>query len=165
MREIPLTQGKVALVDDEDYDRVMAAGPWQAHKTTGSKTFYATRSVYQPVKHTVYMHSFISGYDETDHKNHDTLDNRGGNLRDSSRNQNTQNRGKPKNNTSGYKGVSWHKHWKKWQAYISVDRKRIYLGYYADSWEAALAYDEAAKKYHGEFAQDNFFGVLTEEVS
>lgn len=74
------------------------------------------------------------------------------NLRLATTTQNNRNQGLRKDNTSGLKGVRWHKHVKKWVAQISVNKKTIYLGYYHNPEEAYKAYCEAAKKYHGEFA-------------
>ena len=86
-----------------------------------------------------------------DHKNRNTLDDRISNLRIATRIQNGYNSGIYKNNTSGYKGVSWHKSKKMYGATITVDRKQIHLGYFATSVKAYAAYVKAAKKYHGKF--------------
>lgn len=91
-----------------------------------------------------------------DHIDGDGLNNQRSNLRLSTQCGNNQNRGKSRNNTSGYKGVYWHSHHDKWVASISSNNKRIYLGYFDDPIEAAKAYDAAAEKYHGRFGKLNF---------
>ncbi len=77
------------------------------------------------------------------------------NLRLATFSQNSNNYKKPKNNTSGYKGVSWKKQNNKWLVQITVNNKRVYIGYFIDLLTAAKAYNEAALKYHGEFAKLN----------
>ena len=93
---------------------------------------------------------------EIDHKNGDGLLNTEENLRFSTHAQNLSNRGSQTGNASGHKGVGWFKRYSKWRAQIGVNGKMIHLGYFADKVEAALAYDAAALKYHGEFAVLNF---------
>ena len=92
-----------------------------------------------------------------DHINHDGMDNRGANLRAATRSQNMCHRKKRSRTTrSKYKGIHWKKRNRKWQAMITVESKRIYLGHFRDEIDAAKAYDRAARKYHGEFASLNF---------
>lgn len=88
---------------------------------------------------------------EIDHINLDGLDNRIGNLRLATREQNQRNVGISKRNTSGAKGVSLH-HNGKWRATIYADRS-YYLGSFATVEEASAAYERAAAKYHGDFAR------------
>lgn len=151
-REILLTQGLVALVVHEDYERVMAAGKWHAHRD--GKTFYARRAISRSTH--VNLHAFLTGWLRVDHINGDGLDNRRANLRQATHGQNVQNRRRSSANTSGYKGVTWHKQARKWQAAIKADRRTYYLGIYGSPELAALAYDEAARHHHGEFARVNF---------
>jgi len=159
MKRIQLTQGKFALVDDADFEW-LNQWKWYAHKERN--TFYAMRNVRVGLrwKH-VYMHREILGlgFDDKrqgDHINMDGLDNRRVNLRIATHVENGRNRGKQANNTSGYKGVRWHKHAKKWQARIEVNGKCKHLGYFIAPEDAARRYDKAARKYHGEFANVNF---------
>lgn len=92
---------------------------------------------------------------EVDHVNRDKLDNRRSNLRICTKSENQKNRPKQSNNTSGYKGVSWNKKMNKWAININAEGRRIYIGSRSNKEDAALAYNEAAIKYHGEFAQLN----------
>lgn len=156
VREIPLTQGHVALVDDEDYE-FLSQFKWCADTSYG--TLYAIR---QSQGKSQRLHQLLlPDFPHVDHINGDGLDNRKHNLRGCSASQNLMNRGKQSNNTSGFKGVSWHKVHNKWVAQIKVNGKGRTLGYYGDAVTAAKHYDEAATQLHGEFAFLNF----PEEVS
>jgi hypothetical protein len=148
MKEITLTQGKVALVSDKDYRR-LSQWKWYAYRTTGG-LWYARRGK----RPQVHMHTEILG-GPTDHSNGDGLDNRRSNLRRATKAQNGRNRKLNSNSTSGYKGVSWNKGRQRWSAQIRVDGKQIYLGLFTDPAEAASVYDEAAVRYHGEYARTN----------
>lgn len=92
---------------------------------------------------------------EIDHVNGDKLDLRKINLRKCTRMQNSDNIGHRSNNTSGFKGVIWDKRNKKWKSIIGHNNKQIYLGRFENKEDAATAYNEAATKYHGEFAKLN----------
>lgn len=92
-----------------------------------------------------------------DHINLNGLDNRRGNLRLCTDGQNKANGRIRRDNTSGYRGVYWNASANKWQAYISVNSKRLYLGVFSDPWDAAVAYNDAALKHFGEFARINQF--------
>lgn len=157
MREIPLTQGKVALVDNADYDW-LNQHKWHANEDC-SGNFYAARNL--PLGNGKYyhirMHRQILGLKrgdkrEIDHKNHKTLDNRRINIRICTHQQNLMNHKLHSNTSSKYKGVYWDKQHKKWRARIYIKGKRKHLGRFEDEKQAALAYNEAAKKYYGEFA-------------
>lgn len=108
-------------------------------------------------KKRVYFHQLVCpDFKLTDHKNQNGLDNRRENLRSVNKSQNAYNSVKRKNCSSKYKGVSWNKRDKYFEAYITVDKKRIRLGYYKNEIDAAKAYDAAAKLYHKEYARINF---------
>jgi len=155
MKEIPLTRGKVALVDDEDYDTLNQVR-WQAFRSRN--TFYAHRHDPEKHSHTIAMHRSIMdptpGF-QVDHKNRDGLDNRRANLRVCSFEQNTYNRSLTRS-TSGYKGCSYHIRRRQWQAYITVKQQQHYLGLYATAEDAARAYDAMALVIFGDFALLNF---------
>jgi hypothetical protein len=112
MKEIPLTQGKVALVDDDDFEKVMSVSPWYAHRATGGK-WYARHRV-NGTRKWQSLQRFILGLDcgnplMGDHKDrNDTLNCTKGNLRIATHQQNNCNRGRQKSNKSGFVGVSWH---------------------------------------------------------
>lgn len=91
--------------------------------------------------------------DQIDHVDNDKLNNRIGNLREATAQENMRNLSVRKTNTSGYKGVHWVSRRKSYQARIRFEGKRVHLGYYATAEAASAAYREAAKKYHGEFAR------------
>ena len=149
---IPLTQGRFAIVDADDYDQ-LSQYKWYAIKTP--KTYYAARS---SKRKNIRMHRLITSAPKglfVDHIKHNGLDNRKTNLRLCTRRQNNRNR-RPCNKTSKYKGVCWNKHAKKFMASISIDGKNKTLGYFDDQVDAAKAYDKAAKKLFGEFAYLNF---------
>lgn len=157
MKEILLTQGKVALVDDADYERVNQH-KWCANKI--GNNWYAIRATGgRRKKKFIYMHRSITAVAPgmyVDHRNHNGLDNRRENLRVCTNAQNTRSRGTGKNNTSGYKGVCWRKDRKRWSAKIKVNYVTIALGCFGSPEEAAKAYDEAARFHFGEYALTNF---------
>lgn len=154
--EIPLSQGLVAVVDDADVGRVLAAGKWSA--SVRENTAYATRTVRKADggKTTIRLHNFLTGWSYVDHVNGNGLDNRRSNLRAADSITNAQNVGRRAHNTSGFKGVTWHRRAGKWMAQIVVSGHRIHLGYFADPTEAAKAYDAAAIEHFAAFARPNF---------
>ena len=163
-----LTQGKETLVDDEDYEMLMEH-KWFANKDDKSGKFYVKRK--SPIdsngkQKTICMHRVITNAPkgkQIDHINGNPLDNRKENLRTCTNQQNQMNRGRTKNNKSGYKGVYYSKksksmineHSKPWRAEIQHNKKIIYLGYYKTKEEAALAYNKKAKELNGEYAKVN----------
>ena len=158
MKKIKLTQGQYVLVDNEDFEELNKY-KWYAHWDSHTKGFYAVRNArIENVKQyqtQIRMHRVIMNVSKgkyADHINHNTLDNRRFNLRICTNKQNTYNKKISKNNTSGFKGVSFHKGTRKFMAYIKVDGKLIYLGIYPTSEQAALVYNQAAIKHYKEFA-------------
>ena len=143
MKRIKLTQGKFALVSDEDYE-YLNQWKWFAHK--GYTTFYAIRhSLTINKKRTlIYMHRVIAermGIKNPDHIDRNGLNNQRNNLREATKSQQRANQNLRSNNTSGYKGVCWHKKAKKWVAQIRVNKKYIYLGLFTNIKDAARAYN------------------------
>lgn len=149
-REIPLTQGKVAIVDAADYE-LLAAFKWFAERQ--KHTYYASRNYVRSdgKRRVLRMHCAILTAPLVDHRNGDGLDNRRSNLRSADRRGNGANASLSSRNKSGFKGVSWHKETGKWRADLGGKS----LGLYDDPKEAARAYDVAAKEQFGEFARAN----------
>jgi hypothetical protein len=98
----------------------------------------------------------LADAEEVDHINGDGLDNRRMNLRASSRAENMRNTRKPRNNTSGFKGVCWDRDHARWRSYIQINGRLLYLGLFDDLEVAARAYDTAARAHFGAFAALNF---------
>ena len=159
MKEIELSQGKVALVDDEDYEYL---NQWKWCALKSHNVYYAVRTVrHDNMQTTQCMHRLIlncpSGMKD-DHRNGDGLDNRRDNLRICTNAENIHNsRVQSRNKSSRFKGVHLHK--AKWCSRIKVNGVKIHLGYFISEYAAADAYDLAAKKYFGEFARLNFESV------
>ena len=155
MKQVPLTQGYVALVDDADYGAVMAAGPWHASKAP--HTVYVRRNVSRPdgSRTALLLHTFLTGWSRVDHVNLDGLDNTRANLRLATSSQNLANMRPHADNTSGFKGVGWSKQKRRWYAQIQVNGLRRHLGYYDNVKDAARAYDLAALASWAEFARPN----------
>lgn len=154
MKSILLTKGQFTIVNDADFDW-LNQWDWSAQLGRGGK-FYAMRRGPLPERKRIYLHRLICGASankQVDHKNRNSLDNRRRNLRQCSTAQNGCNRGANKNNTSGFKGVSWYKRTAKWRAFIGVFSRLIHLGYFPTAAKAGRAYKAAARKYHGEFAR------------
>jgi hypothetical protein len=167
-RKIPLTQARFAIVDPADYQH-LAKFKWRLCKTKGKNVLYAERSIRLPDgKYSrILMHrqiikdkltairSTLSANLVIDHINGNGLDNRRANLRLATVAQNAWN-SKRRSPRSGYKGVWLDKDKRLWRAAIVCNRKRIHLGYFKTKTAAAQAYDAAAKKFHGQFANLNF---------
>lgn len=156
MKEIKLPHGFTTLVDDEDFEYL---NKWKWNIRDLGYTKYVIRQslVSDGVKRgtSIFMHRVVINTPkgmETDHINHNGLDNRKINLRICTGMENHRNK-RPKGE---FLGVSWYKRDSKWRAYINIDQKQIHLGYFENKIEAARFRDEASKKYFGEFAYLNF---------
>ena len=155
-QRIPLTRGEYAIVDSEYFEWL---NQWKWNLDERGKYFYAVR--WLPKKDgkqkKVSMHRFITSAPdgmEVDHINGDCLDNRKANLRVCSHAENQRNSRVRKDNTSGYKGVCFNKKSKRWKAQIRIGGgERLHLGYFPTAEEASFAYNEAAKKHHGDFTK------------
>lgn len=152
---IPLTRGYETTVDAVDAD--LAEVKWFA-----TAYGYAARNKPRPQKGVVWIHRIILSRiigrelrsDEyADHINGDKLNNTRANLRIAACVENQRNSRKPKHNTSGFKGVTWHKGHRKWKAQISIENKSRHIGYFDTREKAHAAYCEAAKRIYGEFAR------------
>lgn len=156
--EIPLTKGKVAFVDDDDF-KVLSQHKWHAKVTYHGKVkiWYAARTDNKKRK-TILMHRVILGIDNTtlkvDHKDHNGLNNRRSNLRISTQAENTRNKSSAIGSSSEFLGVDFMKAKLRWRARIMHNGKTVYLGLFDSAAEAAIAYNNAAK-IHGTFANNN----------
>lgn len=155
MREIQLSQGKIALVDDADYE-MLSAYTWRARPVTKKcENWYAYTSIGLGI---TYMHRLIMGDIDGvlyDHANGNGLDNQRSNLRQCSGSENSINRQFP--NRTGFRGVEVSARQPDlFRARLTVGRKRYRSGWTKDLAEAARRYDQLAIKHHGSFAQLNF---------
>lgn len=153
MKIIKLTRNKSTLVDDVDFEKLSKI-KWQCNSNG-----YATCGIGKKGKQrTKLLHRVLLNPPknlQVDHINGNRLDNRRINLRVCTNRQNSANQQTPKHNTSGFKGVTWHKINKNWNAGIKILGKRIHLGVFQDKKSAARAYNKAAKIYFGSFAKLN----------
>jgi hypothetical protein len=156
---IPLTNGKTMIVSPEDHERVVAKGSWFAWKNQSGQ-WYAVRHEPRingksgPI---VYAHRFIMGCPfglGVDHRDGNGLNNRRNNLRIATKSQNGANRGRPVNNTTGFKGIT--SRGSGFVSQVTHNGKTVYVGDFKTKEEAALAYDTKARELFGDFARTNF---------
>ena len=150
---IPLSKGQVALIDKEDLDKVNDCG-WYATYDKVGKTFYAKTGTHGT---RIPMHRLILNANEdqtVDHSDHNGLNNRKKNIRLCTQSQNCMNKRGQLNNSSGYKGVSYHKRKNKYQATIMANRKQMYIGSFCTASEAHVAYQKKAQELFGSFYCD-----------
>ncbi len=167
MKEIQLTQNKIAVVDNEDFEFL---NKYKWNVLNDKNRCYAVRYITiksqdkekntKYIKKIIWMHRVImrnklKDNELIDHKNMNGLDNRKCNLRICTHSQNGMNR-EGQGGSSIYKGVCWNNNYQKWRAQIKLNYKLIHLGDFNNEIEAAKAYNVAAKKYFGEFAWLNF---------
>jgi hypothetical protein len=163
MMTVPLygrkAAGRVALVTDEDYDLVMQFrwNVYEAERPSGRVNGPYARTVYTRAgkRITLKMHQLITGYPQTDHIDHDGLNNQRQNLRPATTSQNAAN-ARPRSGTSRYRGVAWNKAQRKWTATRNVNGVSKFLGYFESEVEAAQVADRAAIAEYGEYANLNF---------
>lgn len=151
MKEIPLTKGLVAFVDDEDFERLNRF-KWTAQEQGKAGDFYAYRfeATGKGKRRKIYLHRLIAGEPKVlkvDHRDHNGLNCQKENLRHATNQQNSWNR-RPSINS---RGVSWDKRTGSWFSGICFNRKTIFLGRFKEKENAISAYRKAAKKYFGQF--------------
>ena len=149
-------------IDLEDLDRVTNFPyTWFAKLNKSIGRYYVYASEYHPETKRckpIFLHQFIMKANGkiVDHKNNDGLDNRKSNLRMATdKNNSTNRRSKNKNNTSGYRNVSWSERYGKWIVQMQVNKKNTILGKFDDVHEAGKFAEEMRQKYYGEYAGKN----------
>lgn len=158
MREIKTKNGKTALVDDEDFERVNSFRWFFVRSSTGRGSGYFATGRGRNGKKMVYLHHAIIGRPvnrkmSVDHVNGNGLDNRKENLRFATARQQRQNSAIRMNNHSGFKGISKRKQCETFKAEIMAKGRRIYLGDFKTELEAFEAYKKAAIQHYQEFAR------------
>lgn len=160
---IELSRRKFALVDERDFEWLNSR-KWTFIEGHNGKGYACHVDIVNGSRQCVRMHrdiflrhnpSILEILGDVDHINQNQLDNRLTNLRLATRQQNSGNRPQNRKNTSGYKGVNFCAVNNSWRAQIADHGKKRHIGYYATIEEAALAYNEEAKKVFGEFAHLN----------
>jgi|GEM_PF-1173946 len=164
MRFLALTQGYVAIVDDEDYD-YLRQWKWHVSKKGGKMGYYACRNhrTSEGKKQSRLLHYEVLRLEQPlpdgmviDHSNRDPLDCRKANLRKCTRSENIRNQGPSKRNgTSEYKGVFFIRKKRKWAAAIKVHRVKYHVGLFKNEYAAVNAYNIAVCEKHGIYGHLN----------
>lgn len=145
-----LKHGGVTAVDDADYVRL------SRHRWYLSNGYATTKHPAKPGGRALHLFLLHTTRDQVDHINGDKLDNRRSNLRSVTRTQQSLNKARYKNNTSGFKGVSFHAASGRWRARLRVAGVYRLCKLYGSPEEAARAYDQAARRFCRHFATFNF---------
>ena len=149
MKTVTLSNGKMVSVSNCDYAYVRR-WTWNCVGGKYAQRKHGHRYIY--MHHAIARRKSITYWKRIDHENQNTFDNCRRNLRPASRSDNGANRRKQTNNTSGFKGVCWHKAANKWMAQITVKGVNHYIGLFKSRLAAARAYNQAARRYFGTFA-------------
>jgi hypothetical protein len=151
MKIILTTTGQEVLVSDIDYE-YLNNYHWYYMKNHGRVARNVPETTTEEISRTIARRMGLNLTKEIDHKDRNALNNQRENLRESDRITNNINRGMQSNNTTGYKGVTWHKYNQRWRAVTSYNNKQIHIGYYETAKEAAKAYNRAVYNLYKEFA-------------
>jgi len=146
-------EGKFAVVDDKHFAELSKYKWW-----LNSKGYVVAITRTESGAKFVRMHRIVMSAPnnlQVDHIDRNKLRNTVDNLRLCKNGENIRSRGLRRDNTSGFVGVSFDKGYSKWQAYIKVNNRRLFLGYFDNKEDAARAHNIAALKYHGEYAYLN----------
>jgi hypothetical protein len=157
-RKIYIGEGEFTIVDQQIYYQL---GHLKWSVCGNDKNVYAARLIKKTAcgLRSIYLHREIMNPPKgilVDHRNGNGLDNRRANLRLATRSQNSANKRKRKNTSSRFIGVNFNKTAARWYVFVKKNEKRYWVGSFVNEIDAGRAYDEAAKKYHGEFARLNF---------
>jgi hypothetical protein len=159
---IPLTKGYNTFVDAKNYERLIKLNWCVTECKDGRRYAMAKESIGGGKFRNVWMHRYIFNYeyDLVDHADGDGLNNRENNLRPCNETQNAANRRTPRNNTSGFKGVTWNDGRQKWRTQVAKDSGSRHLAMSPPTEEgkiaAARAYDRFVIEKYGQFAKTNF---------
>jgi hypothetical protein len=155
MKQLELSQNKVALVDDEDFEW-LNQWKWHAIKSRGD-LFYAVRSErVGDRQRRVWLHRLLLGLqsgEQCDHRNGNGLDNRRANIRKATQRENNLNRRRFKTNKSGYIGVSWNSVYRQWQAHAIIDGRWTLLGQFDAKDDAIAARRQAEARHYAGFTR------------